>query len=86
MGRFYGVGVGPGDLELITMKGFRVLQEAVSSLPRGRSPGGQPRKRKIVEKILGKEKEFVELKFPMIKDENRTRPKVLSPPVLSSRS
>ncbi|MEK7313850.1 MAG: precorrin-2 C(20)-methyltransferase [Deltaproteobacteria bacterium] len=69
MGRFYGVGVGPGDPELITMKGFRVLKEAdIIFAPRAKSKEDSLA-REIVEKILGKEKEFVELEFPMIKDE-----------------
>ncbi|MGI9386749.1 MAG: precorrin-2 C(20)-methyltransferase [Methyloligellaceae bacterium] len=40
-GRLYGLGVGPGDPELISMKAFRLLQESdVVAYPTGRDDGG----------------------------------------------
>ena len=48
MSRLIGVGVGPGDPELVTVKAVRVLREAdvvlVPVLAAGREPGG-PRAR-----------------------------------------
>ena len=33
MGKLYGIGVGPGDPELLTLKAYRILKEADHILP-----------------------------------------------------
>lgn len=68
MNKFYGVGVGPGEPELITLKAFRVLQKAdIIFTPKARIKA-ESLARKIVEKVLDVEKEFVEIEFPMTKN------------------
>ena len=68
-GTFYGVGVGPGDPELITLKALRVLKAAPSiAVPKSR----EQRKSlalTVVEKAVGLEgKEVFELVLPMTRD------------------
>ncbi len=71
VGTLYGLGVGPGDPELITVKAFRVLQEApVIAYPRKRK-GSKSYAHRIVDVyIRPEEKEMIGLVFPMTKDED----------------
>lgn len=67
-GKFYGVGVGPGDPELLTIKACRVLREAdVICAPRT-GAGREGVALSIVGGIVGGEKEVLELPFPMTRD------------------
>jgi precorrin-2/cobalt-factor-2 C20-methyltransferase len=70
IGTLYGLGVGPGDPELITVKAFRVLQESpVIAYPRKRK-GSKSYAHRIVDVyIRPEEKEMMGLVFPMTKDE-----------------
>ncbi len=78
MGKFYGIGTGPGDPELITLKAFNILKKAdVIFVPKARMKGDSVA-RDIVEKVLEEEKEFVELEFPMTKDEKELRTRYLN--------
>ncbi len=68
MRKFYGVGVGPGDPELITVKGLNALKKAeVIFAPKAKEKSDSLA-REIVEKMLEEGKEFVELEFPMTKN------------------
>lgn len=68
MTEFYGIGVGPGDPELITLKALNRLKAAdIIIAPKARIKG-ESVARDIVEKVLDVEKEFIELEFPMTKD------------------
>lgn len=68
MTKFYGIGVGPGDPELLTIKGLNALKAAdIIIAPKARLKG-ESVARDIVEKVLDVEKEFIELEFPMTKD------------------
>lgn len=69
-GTLYGLGVGPGDPELITVKAFRILQESpVIAYPRKRK-GSKSYAHRIVEVyIRPEEKEMLGLVFPMTKNE-----------------
>ncbi len=69
MSKFYGVGIGPGDPELITLKGLGALQKADIIIAPKAKIKGDSLAREIVEKVLGEKKEFIELEFPMTKDE-----------------
>ena len=65
-GKLYGVGVGPGDRELITLKALRVLRESeVIMVPVMRS--GEKTAFGIVEEYIDG-KEIVECRMPMTKD------------------
>ncbi|AMM92887.1 precorrin-2 C20-methyltransferase [Peribacillus simplex] len=70
LGTLYGLGVGPGDPELITVKAFRVIQESpVIAYPKKRK-GSKSYAHRIVEiYIRPEEKEMLGLVFPMTKDQ-----------------
>lgn len=69
IGTLYGIGVGPGDPELITVKGLRILREVpVVAYPKTRMGGGSYAYR-IVEGYLDPaHQELLGLIFPMTRD------------------
>ena len=69
IGTLYGLGVGPGDPELITVKAFRKLKETdVIAYPKKRK-GSKSYAHRIVEAYFNpSEKEMLGLVFPMTKD------------------
>ncbi|PWA12203.1 precorrin-2 C(20)-methyltransferase [Pueribacillus theae] len=69
-GILYGVGVGPGDPELITVKAFRVLKESqVIAYPKKRSRAKSYAHQIVDTYINEHEKEMLGLVFPMTKDQ-----------------
>ncbi|MGZ4112177.1 MAG: precorrin-2 C(20)-methyltransferase [Tumebacillaceae bacterium] len=70
LGRLYGLGVGPGDPELITVKAFRILKEVdVVAYPKKRQ-GSKSYAHAIAEMYVHpSEKEMLGLVFPMTKDQ-----------------
>lgn len=68
-GKLYGVGVGPGDPELITLKAKRILEEADCIAIPKTSADKESLALSIVGGMLGDEKEIIELLFPMSFDE-----------------
>jgi len=70
IGTLYGLGVGPGDPELITVKAFRKLQECpVIAYPK-KLKGSKSYAHRIVEVYINPaEKNMLGLVFPMTKDE-----------------
>jgi precorrin-2/cobalt-factor-2 C20-methyltransferase len=71
LGTLYGLGVGPGDPELITVKAFRRLKESpVIAYPK-KQRGSKSYAHKIIDVyIQPEEKEMLGLVFPMTKDED----------------
>ncbi len=69
LGKLYGVGVGPGDPELITVKAFRILKESpVIAYPR-KMRGAKSYALTIMEAYVNPaEKQMLGLTFPMTKD------------------
>lgn len=69
--KFYGVGVGPGDPELITLKGLNALKRADVIFAPKATIKGESLAREIVEELVSDKNktEFIELEFPMTKDE-----------------
>src|SRR5512137_1723406 len=67
-GKLYVVGVGPGDPELVTLKGARILREVnCVCVPKGREEG-RSLALSIVRKVVDMEgKEVIEAYFPMKK-------------------
>lgn len=70
LGKVYGVGVGPGDPELITVKAYRALKKCpVIAYPKKRS-GSKSYAYQIIEHYIDpREKEMLRLVFPMTKDQ-----------------
>src|SRR3990167_5107475 len=67
-GKLYGVGIGPGDPKLLTLRAKEALEEAeVIFAPKG-SDDGISVARKIIEQVIEGKKTYVELTFPMTKD------------------
>ncbi len=65
---FYGIGVGPGDPELLTLKAHKILNKVdIIFAPKAKIKSDSLA-REIVESTLDTKKEFVELEFPMTKD------------------
>ncbi|OPA77712.1 precorrin-2 C(20)-methyltransferase [Paenibacillus selenitireducens] len=69
LGTLYGVGVGPGDPELVTVKAFRILKQSpIIAYPR-KMRGSKSYALKITELYVDTEqKEMLGLTFPMTKD------------------
>lgn len=68
-GILYGVGVGPGDPELVTLKAKRILEEAdCIAVPRN-AVKKDSLALSIVRNIIGKDRDIIELFFPMSFDE-----------------
>ncbi|NEP56451.1 MAG: precorrin-2 C(20)-methyltransferase [Symploca sp. SIO2G7] len=68
LGTLYGISVGPGDPELITLKGLRILKEApVIAFPAG-SQGKPGIAQSIVKQWLNKYQIQLPLKFPYVQD------------------
>ena len=67
-GKLYGIGLGPGDPGLVTLKAREILEEVdIIFAPKG-SEDGESCARSIVEAVIQKPKTFVELTFPMTRD------------------
>lgn len=67
IGTLYGISVGPGDPELITLKGLRSLQQApVVAFPAGINGTGMAQQ--IIAPWLRQEQQLLALKFPYVQD------------------
>ncbi|OAT80269.1 precorrin-2 C(20)-methyltransferase [Desulfotomaculum copahuensis] len=67
-GKFYGIGVGPGDPELLTLKARRILESAdLVCVPRS-AADRESLALFVVSRALQKEVPVLELSFPMTKD------------------
>lgn len=70
-GVFYGIGVGPGDPELLTCKAVRLLSEVdVIALPVA-GPGKKSTAYKIAERFIDPGCRVVEIAFPMTHDRSK---------------
>ncbi len=68
MAKFYGIGVGPGDKELLTLKAVRILSEIdVLLLPEAKAQGGSIAY-EIAKDYIGSGVELVCFEFPMVTD------------------
>lgn len=67
-GKFYIIGVGPGDPELLTLKAMRILRESpVWFVPKAREDGNSTALKIIKKVVNGRDKEILEHYFPMKK-------------------
>ncbi|MEK6713966.1 MAG: precorrin-2 C(20)-methyltransferase, partial [Nitrospirota bacterium] len=77
MNKFYGIGVGPGDPELITLKALNVLEKVdIIFAPRAKIKE-ESLAREIVEKVLRKKNDIRELEFPMTNNIEELRERYL---------
>jgi len=67
-GKLYGIGIGPGDPKLITLKAKEILDRCDTVFVPKSSDDATSWARSIVEEVTSTEKSFVELIFPMTKD------------------
>src|SRR5436190_23575684 len=75
LGHFYGVGVGPGDPELLTLKAHRILTTAAVVCAPKRNYSADGYAYGIIKGFINTEKqELLELIFPMSKDRARLIP------------
>jgi precorrin-2/cobalt-factor-2 C20-methyltransferase len=65
-GKLYGVGVGPGESDLITLKAYRLIQDADKIICPSRKKGVKSIALQIIEPHLTEKSELVEMEFPMI--------------------
>ncbi|MBR0384592.1 MAG: precorrin-2 C(20)-methyltransferase [Eubacteriaceae bacterium] len=65
-GTFYGVGVGPGDPELITLKTYRLIQDADVIVTPTKKMGKPSIAYRIVEGHIPEGKTVIDMDFPMI--------------------
>ena len=69
-GKFYGIGVGPGDPELLTFKAYKALEQTeILCIPKS-SGDKESLALSVVSKMLPKEFNNLELHFPMSLDPN----------------
>ncbi len=68
MGKFYGIGVGVGDSELLTIKAINTLKDLdIIAIPESKKGEGS-RAYQIAKEYIKKEVEVISLEFPMIKE------------------
>lgn len=68
-GTFYGIGVGPGDPDLLTLKAYKILEKVdLVCIPKSKMEK-ESIALNIVKQALDKELEILELHFPMTKDQ-----------------
>lgn len=71
IGKLYGIGIGPGDPKLLTIKAKEILDRVDTIfIPKGDKVGISC-VRAIVKSTISSSKNFVELIFPMTKDKKR---------------
>jgi precorrin-2/cobalt-factor-2 C20-methyltransferase len=73
LGTLYGIGLGPGDPELLTLKGYRILQ-SVPIVAYPKSPDGRCISRSIVADYLKPEQKEIGMDFPF-RPEESSQPK-----------
>jgi precorrin-2/cobalt-factor-2 C20-methyltransferase len=68
LGKFYGVGIGPGSPDLVTLRAKRVLETVGTVYVPRATTSEDSLARSILEGALDRHPHFIELDFPMVKD------------------
>jgi precorrin-2/cobalt-factor-2 C20-methyltransferase len=71
IGRLYGVGVGPGDPELITLKAQRILSQVAKIFIPKKSKESKSYAKSIIAGFIGDDQQVVELVLPMLRDKKQ---------------
>src|SRR4030042_4521358 len=71
IGRLYGVGVGPGDPELITLKAQRVLSQVPVIFVPLKDRQSKSYAKSIIADFISDDQEVVELALPMLRDKKQ---------------
>ena len=71
LGRLYGVGVGPGDPELITLKAQRVLSRVPVVFVPLKDRQSKSYAKSIIADFISDDQEVVELVLPMLRDKKQ---------------
>lgn len=66
--KLYGIGIGPGDPKLLTLRAAEVLNQVDTVFTPKGNEDGESFARSIIERVISGQKDFVELTFPMTKD------------------
>lgn len=69
-GKFYGLGVGPGDPGLITVKAYRILEEVDTICVPRSSADRESLALQVVRGVVKKDFDYLDLSFPMSRDKN----------------
>lgn len=70
-GKLYGVGIGPGDPKLLTLRAKEILDQANTIFVPKANDGGKSCARSIVEAVILGPKKIIELTFPMTRDKKK---------------
>lgn len=71
IGRLYGVGIGPGDPKLLTIRAKEILDTVDTIFVPKAKDDGRSCARSIVKAATSKPKNFIEITFPMTKDQKK---------------
>ncbi len=72
-GILYGIGIGPGDPKLLTVRAKEILDMVDTIFVPKAKDDGRSYARSIIEKATSKSKNFIELTFPMTKDQKKLK-------------
>lgn len=70
-GKLYGIGIGPGDPELLTVKAVKLLNKVDTIFVPKATDDGKSFAKEIVKTVIAGKKKFIEITFPMTRDRKK---------------